>query len=247
LSLAVFSGSTDYGKKLSEVSELLQQAADREVARANAEATRANARAIEAYNESAISLLQAEDANDRASKNEAELARLRKAAEEESVARLRLERSTAGRRLETVEQTEMADNLTGFSGQRARIFYQDDEDWEAFQFATDIKQTLFRARWLPSQPEANPKIFTDGPPLPFQLRRGVWLDYSIDKASLNAAQAVTRELTAKGFEVHGQMASPLSELRNAPLVLITVEPRPLGLQGKIRGSQFSKNTPGGTF
>ena len=239
-------GEYIYGKKLSEISELQQQTADRELARANAEAARANEQAAKARNESVISLREAKDANGRASKNEAESARLRKAAEQERLARLKLERSTAARRLETADQTEMADNLKGFSGQHAWIFYS-DEDREAFQFAADIKQTLSQAGWLAGRPAATSKILTDGPLLPFQLRHGVWLDYSTDKASLDAAQSVTRELAAMGFEVHGEMASPLSALRNAPLVLITVEPRPVGLQGKIRGPQVPKNTPGGAF
>ena len=244
--LAGVSGEYICGKKLSQASELLQQLADRDVARANAEAARAKAEAVEARNESAISLRQAEDANDRARKNEAESARLRKAAEEERLARIQLEGSTVERRLRTADQIEMANNLKDYSGQRAWIFYH-DEDRETLHFSTDIDQTLVRARWLPTQPEATAKILTDGSPLPFQLRRGVWVEYSTDKTSFNAAQAVARELRAKGFEVHAQMASPLSALRDAPLVLITVEARPVGLQGKIPGSKFSKNTQGGAF
>jgi len=228
MTLSGVSGEYLCGKRLSQTSELLQQWADREVARAGAEAASANVEAAEARKEAAISLRQAEDARERASKNELESVRLRKATEVERLARLRLERNMAGRRLQTAEQIAMADKLKGFSRQRAWIFYNDD-DRETLQFAIHIRQTLAQARWLPSQPQATPKILTDGPLLPFQLRRGVWLDYSTDKASFHAAQALARELAAKGFEVHGQLASPRSALRDAPLVLITVESRSVGL------------------
>src|SRR6202142_3961228 len=76
-------GEYVFGKRLTQVSEQLQQTADAEVARSNKDAAQARRDAETAKGDAAKANEKAGSANERASKNEREAAQLRKDAESE--------------------------------------------------------------------------------------------------------------------------------------------------------------------
>jgi len=259
--LAAAFGNCLWDAKVSRISELLRHLADADVARANAKAAeanlkavraeaevaRANANAAQARKQSAISLLKAKTAEEEASTNKLEAARLTKIAEDERIARLRLELTTTSRRLSPPDQTVMAYDLKSLAGLQVVIFYR-DQDTEPFLFAIDIRQMLLQAHCFPTAPEPEATIISDGaPPPPFLLRTGVWLTYSTVHSTFLAAQAIARTLATMGFEIHLEMASPLSQYRDAPFLTISVEPRPVGVQGRIAASQLSEVVQGQSF
>jgi hypothetical protein len=258
--LAGVLGEYLFEKKVSRASETLQQLADLEVAHANAaaaeanlkavraqsEVARANANAAQARKQSAISLLSAKMAEEEASKNKLEAARLTKIAEEERAARLRLELTTAPRRLAPSDQNAMAQELRAVAGLQVPIFYR-DQDTEPFQFASDIKQMLLKANFYPMTPQPEATILSDGPPSPATLRTGVWLTCTTVRGTFTAAQVIAGALAARGFEVHIETASSLSQFRNAPALTVSVEPRPVGAQGRSTGSQLSESAPPRSF
>jgi hypothetical protein len=234
-------GEYVFGKKVSEISGSLQRIKDQRVAiadanaaQANAEAARANAKAAEAAKQSALSLERTNEAEERAAKEEVEAARLSKAAEGERLARLRDEATSVPRRLSVSDQRMMADELKSFAGLQVFIYYR-DEGREPFAFASDIRQVVAHAGWVTAQLEPEATIIVDGPAIPALLHTGVWLTYSTVGPSLPAAQELAQSLTVRGFEVHIERVNPLSAFRDAALLAISVEPRPLGVQGRIGG------------
>jgi hypothetical protein len=246
IALAGLFGEYECEKRMARASASLRQLADAEAARANAEAVRATAEATNAREQAAGAMRRAANADERASESKADADRLTKAAALEQLARLQFEASTAGRRLGPDLGANMATKLEGYPQQRARIFCH-GEDMETSQFAADIARMLTQGHWFPTTPEPAATILSLGPPLPFMPRRGIWVFYSTDIKSFRAGQALARQLEEAGFEVHGQLASPLDADRDAPLVYISVEPRPTGVQGKIGVSELSRTAKDESF
>ena len=131
-----------FGKKLSQVSEQLQQVADAEVAQFNREAAQARRDAETAKGDAA-------KANERAAKNETESAQLRKEAEAEHLARVRLQEQIQPRTISESDSKAMADELWKFApslkGKKIKIS-SEIGNAEALVFSIEIVDILNRAR-----------------------------------------------------------------------------------------------------
>lgn len=217
-------GGLIFGRRLSKESGLLQESAESRIALSDQKAERAGS-------EAAHSLEEARGAEERTLRNETEAARLRKVAEEEHLARVDLERQLAARRLPSNMQVKLAGKLLLYDGQRATVAYRAG-DLESSLFAADIVRALIRAGWVPCGPFESPTIISfTGETLEVNRRQGVWLQYSPDKSSRDAGQALAKELLAIGFDVRIAIASA-AQLGTTPMVFLTVEHRPQGPQGR---------------
>ena len=198
-------------RRSSLVSELLQQGNDSEVVRANAAAakTQANARVAE----------------NRAAEAQREAARLRKALQQERMARRQLEVAATGRSLSPTVRSKMVKRLKVYSRQRAWILYE-PIDPEARQFAIEMASMLAQANWMPTQPEETALILSDNSFATDSTGyRGIWLKTSHDRSSREAGIALANELTAAGFALTRQMGQG-ADCGVVPIVCVTIEHRP---------------------
>jgi len=196
---------------------------------------------------------EASDADERASANEKEAAQLQKEAEDERMARVKIEGRVTWRRLTASEQGQIAEALKPLSaGQRALVMF-DIADLEGSDFAIDIATALHLADWQTFDPlgmiegHEGPVPFGTNSPL---LDSGVEVFCTPDKQSEDAADAVVRELNNRGFDsykskLRAGLPPPLMPRTpdlNAPppTVSIYVHTRPNGPQGEFK-LQEAKN------
>jgi hypothetical protein len=227
-----------------EIALLNGVAADARTRAANAEGTAkgfdskiAEARrgTAEAQRDAEIARKDASKADERAAANEKEAARLGKAAEDERLARVKIEEAIAWRRLAPERRAELAVYLKGFSGQRVWLIYNLN-DVEAFGFAMDLATALQLAKWDATEPEPIWKM-TEGPvpvgthPL---LERGVVISSTEDKTSRDASNALVRELLSFGFDANKSSRPAINQSTPSPTVFLSVEPRPEGPQGEAK-------------
>lgn len=179
-----------------------------------------------------LASLRIAELNERASANEREAARLRKLAEEESLARLQLESEVAWRRISKDSQSTIASRLVRFSGQMAQISFS-AADLEAEGFALDIASALRAARWEALEPQAISNMRQVLIPLGTNapLESGLTVTSTRDRISCNAAEAVVHQLSVLGFDA---TLSPTRYPHPTPTVFIFVEHRPEGAQGEFK-------------
>jgi hypothetical protein len=179
-----------------------------------------------------LATVRIDERNARASENEKEADRLRKLAQDESLARLQLEAELAGRRISKGSQSATAAHLVRIPRQAAQISYY-AADLEAESFASDIASTLRAANWdvFDAQGIANMHqvlltLRTDA-----ALESGVTLASSSHRASRAAASALTHELSVLGFDA---TLSPSEFPQPASTVFVFVGHRPDGVQGEFK-------------
>jgi len=145
---------------------------------------------------------------------------------------VRLEESIAWRRLTKTQQHDIASRLKLFARQRAFSWYN-GSDIEGGTFALDIMLALKQAGWIVSEPQPIMKmkegpvaIGENGP----MFNTGVVISSTTDERSHSAAESVSRELTALGFD----SVTKDDTRKLSPFVSVGVEPRPSGPQGKAK-------------
>ena len=191
-----------------------------------------NTEAAQARKDAGDAIERASTANKRASDNEQEAARLRKLAEEERLARVRIEERVTWRRLTQAEQAKIGAHLKRFSGQVALVQY-DGFDFEEYEFGSDIASALHLAQWKISEPLAM-MMMREGPvPLGTNppLETGVLIKSTGDQISPDASDALLHELLRYGFDVS---SSHEVDPRPQSVVFIIMEHRPEGVQGEAK-------------
>jgi hypothetical protein len=180
---------------------------------------------------------KAGEANDRASVNEKEAAQLRKDAEGERLARVKIEARVAWRKLDKQTQIDMASDLTRFSKEPSLVSYN-PEDIEAASFASDIVATLHAAKW--GVFDALSVLSMREGPVPFgtnpQLDTGVHVWSTDDEISRKAATVLVEQLSSRGFDaVMSPDAKSLLGIHPTPTrVVVSVEHKPEGPQGDFK-------------
>jgi hypothetical protein len=180
---------------------------------------------------------RAENAEQRAREATERAERLRKDAEDERLARVKLESKVAWRKLGPKVQSEIASNLGRFAKEPALIAYNSD-DIEAATFASDVAATLHASKWDVSEPLATMKMregpvaFGTNPPVPTEVL--VWC--TNDEASRKAAAALVEQLSARGFDaIISAEARDLLGIHPTPTrVVVSVEHKPEGPQGEFK-------------
>ena len=167
------------------------------------------------------------------SANELEATRLRKKAEDEHAALVKIEARVAWRRLSKEQQSVVADNLKQFPGMRVGISYLGGIP-EASQFADDIAAALHAARWniYPLEPFSLFGGFGGGV-YPLHPSTGVNVS-TIGEKGREASEAIQRELCSIGFDTAVTPKPPVTKPDGTEPtidVVVLVVARPVASQG----------------
>lgn len=199
---------------ISEIDRNIGSLSEAQVETARGEAARAGERAAEANRKAA-------DANE--------------TAEAERLARVRIEARVAWRHLTDRQKADMAASLGDFSNQQGAALSYLTGDTEAAMFADDIAESLKLAHIVVQPPADVMALHATGrfgDPIT-RINTGVNVNSTKDEHSRSLADAVVRELNARGFDAtRGQDNPPKNEWR--PIVGIRVNPRPEGPQGEYK-------------
>src|SRR5262249_44734132 len=121
-------------------------------------------------------------------------AEARRTAEQERLARVKIEERVAWRRLTKDQQSEIASRLRRFSGETASVWFNQG-DIEGSTFASEIASMLQEAKWSLVSPPSSLMTMGAGP-----VETGVTLASTGDKASRDASEVIVRELVTLGFD-----------------------------------------------
>lgn len=162
-----------------------------------------------------------------------EAAQLGKDAEKEHLERVKIEASVAWRTISKDDQKAIGDRLRRFPETRVLSQYEAN-DVEASNFVVDIDSALVAAQWHVNNPLQFSEMTAPNSPIfkPMSgpiVATGVRLNSS--KKGWKAAVALTKELHDLGFDA---TLMPQTSDENESLLLVSVEHRPLGPQGKFK-------------
>lgn len=229
-------GEYIFGEKLSQASKQLQRIADSEVAQANKDAAEARKDAEVAQKNTEGFHLQIAQANDRAAKNEREAAQLRKDAEDERTARVKIEAAVGWRSLDEKEKRGIGEALADFSSKAGASIWYNGSSTEAEMFAEDIAEALRFGHITTTAPGGFMEMRESGKwnegikP----AETGVRIQCTKYPAACDFADTVVKELTIRGFDAHRQTDPPFNDTVQAPQIWVNVEPRPKGPQGEYK-------------
>jgi hypothetical protein len=193
----------------------LQTISDHEIAVLNKEAGDARKAAGDAVERSNRANERASKSEELASSNEREAARLRKLAEDERLARVKIESRLAWRRIDEQQRKQIVRDLNGFKGRELRLGVI-NANREVDQFMEDLGFTL-RATGISVEPLSATLSFRNVRPPIFMVAG--------DNQTLFARAIVSALVTAK-------VISPSEEFEikrfatNADLLEIQISPRP---------------------
>jgi hypothetical protein len=183
----------------------------------------------------AITDAKAEGANERASQNQKEAEGLRKDAEAEHSARVKVEARVSWRHLTGQQKAEIGARLGDFSNKERASFWYRAGDTEAAMFASDLAESLKVAHIVVQPPAGMVRMRESGrfgdPIKPIET--GVILQSTKDERSSSLADAIIKELNGHGFDATRQKDPPFDD-RPIPQVWVSVEPRPEGPQGEFK-------------
>jgi hypothetical protein len=204
-----------------------------------------NKEAGDARKEAGLAIERASKADERASKNEKEAATLRKRAEDEVMARVKIEARVAWRRLTAQQKADIGSALGRFSGQTVSFWYSNG-DTECSWFAADIAEAAVAAKTLRVHPPGGVETMMESGRFGAPVRRtgtGVRVQSTGDDRSRQFANAIIHELTIRGFDAARQ-TDPAFDPNPIPQVWVNVDPRPDGPQGEFKlAAQKSASGP----
>jgi len=174
-------------------------------------------------------------AQERASKLEKETAQLRKDAEDERLARVKIEAAVAWRSLNNKQQRDIGKALASFKFKAGASIWYDASSTEAQLFADDIAEAL-RSGGITTTNVGGMIGAAEGGKWNGPIAKGqtgVILQSTNVPAAIEFASAVLRELSNRGFDIT-RTKDPPFEKGSSPVIWITVEARPRGPQGKYK-------------
>jgi hypothetical protein len=228
LIVAGVAGELAFGMYVSSADGMLQDFTARQLIEARAETE--SVRLLSSLNE-----LKAAELNTKASTLSVEAARLAKKAEGERLARVKIEARVAWRHLTGPQQADMAQKLGDFGNQVGASLWFQTGDTESEMFAADMGRCLQKARVV-VQPPAGMVTMREsghfGDPIK-PVETGVIVQSTKHERSRALADAIVRELNARGFDAKRQTNPPFDD-RPQPIVWLDVWPRPEGPQGEYK-------------
>jgi hypothetical protein len=162
---------------------------------------------------------------------------LEKQAEEERLARVRIEASVGWRRLTEKQKADIGTSFKRFSNQGVS-FWSNAGDVEAQLFAADIAEAATRAETLRVYAPAQVLRMMEGgaanlgKPIK-RIDTGVVIVYTDDVPSHELADAISMLLVDCGFDAISRKNEPPPK-PIAPQVWVNVESRPQGAQGEYK-------------
>lgn len=169
---------------------------------------------------------------ERAANAELQAAEAIQKAEEEKLARVKIEESIAWRRLSKDQKEVLTSKLNRFSGQSVSLWYGAG-DKEAETFAWELATALHNAKWEVFSPASSVTMAESGHPFGSvsPQKTGIMISNTGHELSRKASQALVRELLTLGFDAS---ISAKTESRSSSIVIVTVEVRPEGAQGQAK-------------
>jgi hypothetical protein len=232
-----------YSRRIDTLSKEAYVATDGKIAELNKEAGDARHKAGESDERAGRAFERASKADERAAKNEKEAAVLRKRAEDEALARVKIEARVAWRRLTAQQKQDIGLALArSFSNQGVSLWYSQG-DTESSWFAADIAEALQAAHTLRVYPPGGIMSMLESGRLGGPIRRtetGVIVQSTGDERSRQLADGIIHELTVRGFNPARQTDPPVDP-NPVPQVWVNVNPRPDGPQGEFKLMEQSKN------
>lgn len=143
-----------------------------------------------------------------------------------------LQAKMAPRRLTRGQQERLALGVSPLAPQLVSIWYGAG-DKESENFSWEIASALNAAGWTVFSPASTATLAQSGKPfgtIP-RLQTGVVVSSNKDEPSMNATDALVRELSALGFDA--RKASNIGTGAE-PVVVVTVQARPEGAQGELK-------------
>jgi hypothetical protein len=142
------------------------------------------------------------------------------------------------RRLSKGQQETFVSDVSSLAPQSASVWYGAG-DKESENFSWEIASALNAAGWKVFSPASTATLAQSGKPfgsIP-RLQTGIVVGSNKDAASMKAADALAKELSALGFD-----ARKAAEIGNGrePLVVVTVQARPEGAQGEAKLNAVGK-------
>jgi hypothetical protein len=179
---------------------------------------------------------QIAEARQRAAELERQAAQLQKDAEDERLARVKIEARVAWRRLTEQQKEDIGNRMKRFSNQGVS-FWSNAGDVEASWFAADIAEAIAKAETLRVYAPAQFISAMEGghANLGKPIRHadtGVVVGYTPDAPSQLLSDAIVKELTTRGFDAMTRKNESKEPI--APQVAVQVEARPEGPQGEFK-------------
>ncbi len=207
-----------YSRRIDALSKEANVATEGKIAALNKEAADARQKTGESDERASKALERAAKADERASKNEKEAAALRKRAEDEAMARVKIEARVAWRRLTAQQKQNIGSSLGRRFSDQGVSFWYSAGDTEASSFAADIAEAAQAARTLRVYAPAAALTGAESGRLGGPIRRdrtGVTVQSTNDDRSRQLAAAIIGELNSCGFDATRQVDPPFDPEPNS--------------------------------
>lgn len=163
-------------------------------------------------------------------------AQLKKDAEDERLARAKIEAAVGWRSLSDQQKRDIGAALAGFSPRAGASMLFNASSIEAEMFADDIAEALRFGHItttapggimkMPASGEWNGKIIS--------AETGVVIQCTRAPAAIEFAEALIKELNSRGFDTKRQTDPPFDDRTIEAVIWVNVEPRPKGPQGEYK-------------
>jgi len=169
-------------------------------------------------------------------KDEREAARLKKDAEDERLARAKIEAAVGWRSLSDQQKRDIGAALASFSPRAGASMWFNGSSTEAEMFAEDIAEALRLGHITTTAPGGFTEMRESGK-WGEQIKpaeTGVRIQCTKYPSACEFADALIKELTSRGFDAHRQTDPPFDDKVQGPVIWVNVEPRPKGPQGEYK-------------
>lgn len=200
----------------------------------------------DAQRQTEVAKIRAGNAYERVAQTEKEAAQLRKEAEADQLARVKIEAAVSFRSLNDKQEHDIGEALSRFGSVTGASMWYANGSTEAELFADDIAQALRCAHIHTTRAGALIDMREGGGNWDALIESpdtGVDISSTANAVAQELAKALLKELTSRGFDAKRlpDQKSPNTPAR--PLIWVTVQARPKGPQGeyKIQAEQEAKH------
>jgi len=178
-------------------------------------------------------------------KDERDAVQLRKDAEDERLARAKIEAAVGWRSLSDQQKRDIGAALASFSLKAGASMWFNGSSTEAEMFADDIADALRFGHITTSAPGGIMEMRESGKwnGEIKSVETGVVIQSTKAPAAIEFAKALISELTSRGFDAKRQTDPPFDD-KAEPIIWVMVQPRPKGPQGeyKLQAEREAKAT-----
>lgn len=163
-------------------------------------------------------------------------AQLKKDAEDERLARAKIEAAVGWRSLGDQQKQEIGETLATFSQRAGASIWYNASSTEAEMFADDIAEALRFGHITTTNPGGLVEMRESGKwnGEIKSVETGLVIQSTKAPAAIEFAEALIKQLNSRGFDAKRQTDPPFDEKTTEPIIWVNVEPRPKGPQGEYK-------------